>query len=495
MITVMKHQFLAVDLGATSGRTVLGTIEGEKVSMTEVTRFRHEIVGMGTHLYWDFPHLYNEIEKSLRLLANEKIVPLSIGVDTWGVDIVCFGADGQPLSNPLSYRDPYTADEPSRFFKERMPGERVYDITGIQVMNFNTLFQLSAMKREGNSALSAAKRIMFLPDALNYLLCGIEATEYTIASTSQLINPHTRRIEKSLLDALDLSSDIFPPLIMPGNVIGFLTPKVCQRTGMERIPVIAVAAHDTASAVAAVPASGEGFAYLSSGTWSLMGIEVRKPIINDDSCVANFTNEGGVDGTTRFLKNICGMWILEKCRSEWERSGLTIDFDKLFYQADEIEDVPLIFPDAQEFVNPISMVDAIKEYCRHSNQKIPQTQGEITACILKSLALRYKQVMNMLGKFSPSPISCLHIIGGGSINDRLNQMTADALGMKVIAGPIECTALGNVMLQAKWAGIVDSIAEIRSIIRNSIELKEFKPDFDKKIEWDKAYRHYLTIPK
>lgn len=491
----MKHQFLAVDLGATSGRTILGTIENERVSMAEITRFSHDIISMGNHLYWDFLYLYNEIEKSLGILSSRGIVPMSIGVDTWGVDIVCFGADGQPLSNPISYRDPHTADEPTRFFRESMPGDQVYDLTGIQVMNFNTLFQLSAMKRAGNSALAAARRIMFLPDALNYLLCGIEATEYTIASTSQLVNPQTRMVEPALLAALDLEPDIFPPLVMPATVIGCLTQEVSQRTGMPRLPVIAVAGHDTASAVAAVPASGDGFAYLSSGTWSLMGIEVRNPIINDDSCVANFTNEGGVDGTTRFLKNICGMWLLENCRKEWERSGQPINFDVLFEQADAVDDPSVIFPDSQEFASPSSMIEAIQQFCRQTNQKIPQTQGEITACILKSLALRYRQVMGMLVRFSPVAIRCLHIIGGGSRNDRLNKMTADALGMPVIVGPVECTAMGNVMLQAKAAGIVDSTEEMRRVIRNSTDIKEYKPDISNKEKWDEAYRYFLTITK
>ncbi len=321
----MKHQFLAVDLGATSGRTILGTVTDTHVSIEELTRFSHNIVNMGKHHYWDFPHLYNEIEKALRQLAADNIIPTSVGIDSWGVDIVCFGADGQPLANPISYRDPHTSDEPARFFRETMTSEQVYDLTGIQVMNFNTLFQLSAMKREGNSSLNVAKRIMFLPDALSYLLCGIEVTEYTIASTSQLLNPVTRTIELALLKALGLRADIFPPLVMPATVIGRLTSDVSRRTGMPQIPVISVAGHDTASAVAAIPAPDENFAYLSSGTWSLMGIEVQQPIINDDSCVANFTNEGGVESTTRFLKNICGMWLLESCRNEWRKEAKPTD--------------------------------------------------------------------------------------------------------------------------------------------------------------------------
>ncbi len=493
----MKHQFLAVDLGATSGRTVLGTVTGDEVSITELSRFGHDIVSMGNHLYWDFPHLYNEIEKALAMLAAQGITPTSIGIDTWGVDIVCFGSDGLPLANPFSYRDPHTTDEPMRYFNECMPSDRVYDLTGIQVMNFNTLFQLSAMRRDGNSSLAAAKRIMFLPDALSYLLCGIEVTEYTIASTSQLLNPNTRKIEPQLLKTLGLEADIFPPLVMPATVIGRLTPAVSRRTGMAQIPVISVAGHDTASAVAAIPATEKGFAYLSSGTWSLMGIEVANPIINDDSCVANFTNEGGVDGTTRFLKNICGMWLLECCRNEWEQQGLPTDFDTLFAQFDAVEDPmrTIIFPDAADFASPVSMLEAIRNYCRNSNQPVPQTQGEFTACILVSLALRYRQVMGMMSKFSPFPIERLHIIGGGSRNHRLNQMTADVLQMPVVAGPVECTALGNVMLQAKAAGVVATLDQMRQVIRKSVELKEFTPVSDAKTKWDEAYSRFLVLPK
>lgn len=493
----MKHQFLAVDLGATSGRTVLGTVTDDGVAMKELTRFGHDIVSMGNHQYWDFPHLYNEIENALSLLASQGITPTSIGIDTWGVDIVCFGSDGLPLANPFSYRDPHTTDEPGRFFRDCMPSEHVYDLTGIQVMNFNTLFQLSAMKRDGNSSLDAAKRIMFLPDALSYLLCGIEVTEYTIASTSQLLNPNTRCIEPALLSALGLTPEIFPPLVMPATVIGRLTPAVSRRTGMDQIPVISVAGHDTASAVAAIPATDTGFAYLSSGTWSLMGIEVQKPIINDDSCVANFTNEGGVDATTRFLKNICGMWLLESCRTEWEKEGLPTDFDTLFTMSDAVAEPmrSIIFPDAAEFANPVSMIDAIRDYCRESNQPVPESQGEITRCILVSLALRYRQVMEMLKRFAPFSISRLHIIGGGSRNERLNQMTADVLQMPVVAGPVECTALGNVMLQAKAAGVVSTLEQMREVIRKSVELKEFTPKTDNNEAWDEAYSRFLTLPK
>lgn len=493
----MHYHFLAVDLGATSGRTILGSVADGRVEMTELTRFGHNFVGMGNHLYWDFPRLYNEIEKALSLLAAKGITPTSIGIDTWGVDIVCFGNDGLPLTNPLSYRDPHTIDEPARFFRECLPSEHVYDLTGIQVMNFNTLFQLSAMKRCGNSALAAARRIMFLPDALNYLLCGAETTEYTIASTSQLLNPHTRTIEPTMLQAIGLKADIFPPLVMPGTVIGRLTPTVSARTGMGRIPVVSVAGHDTASAIAAIPAGDRNFAYLSSGTWSLMGIEVDKPIINDDSCVANFTNEGGVDGTTRFLKNICGMWLIECCRNEWVKEGLPIDFDTLFAEFDTIADPfrSLIFPDASDFASPLSMVQAIKDFCRNSGQPVPETQGEIIACILVSLALRYRQVMEMIKRFSPFAIKRLHIIGGGSRNQRLNQMTADVLAMPVIAGPMECTALGNIMLQAKAAGVVSSIEQMRSVIRNSIEVQTFMPSAANATAWDRAYSHFCNIPK
>ena len=329
-----------------------------------------------------------------------------------------------------------------------------------------------------------------MPDALSYMLTGKMVTEYTIASTSQMLNPRTKCFEKELLDVADIKKEQFGRFVFPGEPIGVLTEEVQKITGLGAIPVIAVAGHDTGSAVAAVPAQNEKFAYLSSGTWSLMGIEVKDAIINKESFEQNFTNEGGVEGTTRFLKNICGMWLLERCRKEWEATNN--------YSYTELIDAALavpafrsvINPDAPCFANPSSMIQAIGHYCKETNQPVPQSYGEITRCIFDSLALRYKQVFGYLQQMAPFPIEKLHIIGGGSRNNLLNQFTCNAVGVPVIAGPSEGTAIGNIMLQAKANGLVNDIAAMRQLISTSIETVSFEPQQAE--EWEEAYKKYLA---
>lgn len=494
----MKLQFLAVDLGVSGGQTVIGTLnEDDNVKVETLTRFPLDTVSMGNHIFWNLPLIYLEIEKALSLAASRGIKLTSIGIDSWGADFVCFGNDGYPLANPLSFHDPYTTGEPARFFAEKLSAEKVYDITGLQVMNFNSLFQLSAMQRTNNSALAAARRIMFLPDALSFLLCGMEVTEYTIASSSQLLNPKSRRIDPNLLEALNLPSDIFPPIVMPGTVIGRLSSFVSRRTGMPQIPVVAVAGHDIASAIAAIPADGHSFAFLRSGLRSIMGIEMPDPVIDDDSCVANFSNQAGVESNSLLIKHLCGLSILEQCRIEWQRDGLPTDYESLFNAALSVSDSgkSIIFPEAPEFANPPSMIDAIRRYCRSTGQSVPQSQSQIVDCILVSLAMRYRQILNMLRHFAPFDIDTLHIIGKGSVIDRLNRLTADILQIKVIAGPSDNTFTGNLMLQAKAAGRVRSLDEIRSLIRHSSVIKEYSPDTSTSQHWDKIYLRFNSLPK
>lgn len=481
--------FFAVDLGATSGRTILGTVCKDKIALTELTRFPNNIIETGGHYYWDIYALYNEIIKGLQKVARENIQIQSIGIDTWGVDFVMFGKDGAILRTPYCYRDPHTVGALEEYFTH-VPKERVYDITGIQFMNFNSLFQLSTLRRNGCSALEAADKILFMPDALSYLLTGQMVTEYTIASTSQMLNPRTKRFEKELLDVVGVREEQFGRFVFPGEKIGVLSEEVQRMTGLGAVPVIAVAGHDTASAVAAVPARDERFAYLSSGTWSLMGIEVKDAIINKESYEKNFTNEGGVEGTTRFLKNICGMWLLERCRKEWEATN-NYSYTELI---DAALAVPafrsIINPDAPCFANPSSMVEAIRMYCEKTGQPKPETYGELTRCIFDSLALRYRQVFGYLQSMAPFCIDRLHVIGGGSRNNLLNQFTCNAVGVPVTAGPSEGTALGNIMLQAKAFGLVGTMQEMRDMIASSIELAEFLPtDAD---EWAAAYEKYLA---
>ena len=480
--------YFAVDLGATSGRTIIGHLTEGKVAFEELTRFDNRLVETGGHVYWDIFALYDEVICGLKLAAKRGFDLTSIGIDTWGVDFVCVGNDGALLRNPLSYRDPYTVSAMEEYLGEVMPRSDVYHATGIQFMNFNSLFQLYAMRKSDNSALRHADKILFMPDALSYMLTGEMVCEYTIASTSQILNPRTGEFDERLLESVGLNHDRFGRSVNPGTVIGTLTTEVQRLTGLGAVPVVAVAGHDTASAVAAVPARDEAFAYLSSGTWSLMGIETSKPVITDRSYALNFTNEGGVERTTRFLKNICGMWLYERSRKELPDAPAS----HAELQAEAVKQQPfrsLINPDDPMFANPVSMVGAIQDYCRQTNQPVPEGYAQICRCIFDSLALRYREVFTWLREFASFDIRVLHIIGGGSLNQYLNQFTANALGIEVLAGPQEATALGNIMLQAKAAGEVSDIWHMRRIIADSITLRRFLPTDTE--EWEKAWEKYL----
>lgn len=484
-----KKYFFAVDLGATSGRTIVGTLDDGKVILEELTRFGNNLIEANGHFYWDIYALYFEIIKGLKAAKQRDLCITSIGIDTWGVDFVCVAEDGS-VSQPIAYRDPHTFDAMDDYLENVMSREKVYDVTGIQFMNFNSIFQLYAMKRAGNSALKNAQKILFIPDALSYMLTGNMVCEYTIASTAQLLDPRTGQLDPRLLASIGLTQSKFGRMVNPGDLVGALTADVQKQTGYGAIPVIAVAGHDTGSAVAAVPAKNEKFAYLSSGTWSLMGIETKEAIINHISYERNFTNEGGIEGTTRFLKNICGMWLYERCRKEWTdapKSHPELIAEAMKQPAFQ----SIINPDDACFANPSSMIDAIQTYCKETNQHVPQGYAEICRCIFDSLALRYRQVFSYLTEMASFPIEVLHIIGGGSLNDNLNQFTANSCGVEVLAGPQEGTALGNIMVQAKAAGEVKDLWDMRKVIANSLNLKRFSPA-DKEI-WDAAYVKYLKI--
>lgn len=468
----MKN-YLAVDLGATSGRTVLATYDGERVNMQLWTCFENPQIPMTGHLFWDLPHLFNEILKALKKVAAEGIQLESIGIDTWGVDFAFFGKHGQLLGQPFCYRDPYTDGAIKRFCKMHMNEDALYEKTGIQFMSFNSLFQLDTLRRERISALGASDKVMFMPDALTYLLTNQCICEYTIASTSQLLNPRTGDLDDRLLSFVGLSRKHFGPMTQPGTVVGTLTEQVQQYTGLGAVPVVAVAGHDTASAVASVPAKDAHFAYLSCGTWSLLGVESPQPIINKQSREMNFTNEGGLDGTTRFLKNISGMWLLECCKKEWK--DIPEDPNELNALCEKSKYEGIINPDAEEFAHPQSMVQAITDYCRNQGMPEPKTPADFVRCIFRSLAVRYHEVIEMLRQLSEVKIDCIHAIGGASLNKHLMQMTADATGLPVIAGPAEGTALGNALVQLRASGDVKTLAEMRAVSAKSVETKTYLP--------------------
>lgn len=482
-----KHYF-AVDLGATSGRTILASFDGSRVEMKEVTRFANPMIPLGGHLYWDIAGLYNEILKGLKSVADQGLQIESIGIDTWGCDFAFFGADGQLLGMPHCYRDQHTDGAQEEFFR-KMPASEVYNRTGIQFMNFNSLFQLDTLRRNGASALEAADKILFIPDALIYMLTGKAICEYTVASTSQMLNPMTGNLDPEILKALGLPREKFGVMTQPGTVAGTLTAQVQEATGLGAIPVVAVAGHDTGSAVAAVPAKGQDYAYLSCGTWSLLGIESSDAIITRESFKQNFTNEGGIEGTTRFLKNICGLWLFEQSRKDFKNTPTSVG--ELVALCEKSSFDGLINPDDPAFTAPSSMTDAIREYCVSTGQAVPETPADFCRCIFRSLAFRYRQVVEILQGMCSFPINKLHVIGGGSQNRYLMQYAANALNIPVICGPVEGTALGNVLMQLKVSGSVSSLDQMREISAASVDLVTYHP-IDADI-WDKEYNKFKTI--
>lgn len=483
----MKNYF-AVDLGATSGRAILASFDGTRVEMKEMTRFANPMIPLGGHLYWDIAGLYNEVLRGLKTAADQGIEITSIGIDTWGCDFAFFGSDGQLLGMPHCYRDQHTVGAQEKFF-EKMPASEVYRRTGIQFMDFNSLFQLDTIRRNGGQALEHAEKVLFIPDALIYMLTGKAICEYTVASTSQMLNPFTGDLDEDILKVLGLPREKFGVITQPGTVVGTLSPQVQQATGLGAIPVIAVAGHDTGSAVAAVPAEDTDYAYLSCGTWSLLGIESPKAIITDDSFRENFTNEGGIEGTTRFLKNICGLWLLEQSRKEFKDAPASVGELVALCETSTYEG--LINPDAPCFAAPSSMTAAICEYCASTGQAAPQTPADFCRCIFRSLALRYRQVVEILQSMCSFPISRLHVIGGGSQNRFLMQYAANALNMPVICGPVEGTALGNVLMQLKASGAVDTLESMRKICASSVDLVTYLPVDTEK--WNEEYERFKTV--
>ena len=483
--------YLAFDLGAESGRAILGQMEKGRLTLRELHRFQNRMVPVHGHLYWDILHLFAEIQYALQLAGREKIALAGIGVDTWGVDFGLLDRDGNLLANPVAYRDHRTDGMMEKVFAQ-MPREEIYRLTGIQLMQINTLFQLYALVEAQSPLLQIAQRLLFVPDLINFMLTGRQVTEFTFATTSQLFNPNTRNWAEPIFTQLGLPRHLMAEIIEPGAVIGPLRRELRQAAGLNEVPVIAVGCHDTASAVAAVPAVVENWAYLSSGTWSLMGVEATAPVINAAAAEMNFTNEGGVAGTMRLLKNSMGLWLLQECRRQWQREGRQHEYAQLMREAEMAAPFrSLVNPDAAAFLNPESMPQAIVDFCRRTQQPVPQSEGEFARCVYESLALQYRRVGAMLETLQNKKIEVLHIVGGGSQNTLLNQFTADAIGKPVFAGPAEATALGNIAVQALATGEFENLAAARQAIKNSFAIQEFQPRAT--APWDEAYRHFINL--
>jgi rhamnulokinase len=469
------RRFLAIDLGAETGRAMLGTLEEGRLTLEELHRFPNTPVRLPTGLYWDTLRLFHEIRHALLICGRERKLALDgIGIDTWGVDFGLLGADGALVDNPRHYRDPRTSGMLEKTFAI-VPRQEIFAETGIQFMPINSLYQLHAMRLAGSPALNTASRLLFMPDLFNYWLTGEIRAEVSIASTSQFYNPVTRQWASELFGRLDLPERILPELAAPGTRLGTLLPEIAESSGLvSNVPVYATACHDTASAVAAVPAKGDGWCYISSGTWSLMGVELDAPVIHDQSLALNFTNEVGAGNKIRLLKNIAGLWLLQECRRAWALDGREFSYEELSKLATAAPAAAtLIDPDA--FPEPGDMPERIAEYCRTHGSVAPDEPGGMTRLILDSLASTYQKVLGNLETLLGRPIDRIYIVGGGSRNQLLNQLAANATGRTVIAGPTEATAAGNILVQAMGAGAVSGLSEAREIVERSFELQTYRP--------------------
>ncbi|MCR4439117.1 MAG: rhamnulokinase family protein [bacterium] len=480
------RKYLAFDFGAESGRAMLGLVDERSIQLAELHRFANRQVTRDGHLHWDLAYLRGELERGLAAAAAAGHKELAgIGVDTWGVDFGLLDADDRLLSDPYAYRDSRTAGVMEEVFAT-IPREELYRLTGSQFMQFNSLFQLVCTARREPEVLARARTLLFMPDLFNFFMTGEKSCEYTIASTSQMLNARTRTWEEALFSRLGLPRQLVLPLTAPGTRLAPLSEQVAARVGLPRVQVIAPACHDTASAVAAVPAGQGSWAYLSSGTWSLLGVELQEPMISELSLQGNFTNEGGVGGTIRFLRNTMGLWLLQRCRRDWERSGRSMSYDELVALAKDAQPfATLVDPDDASFLNPPDMPAAIRDFALKTGQQPPQSKGGFVRCVLESLALKYRFLVERLRFITGVQPEVLHIVGGGSQNELLNQFTADATGLPVLAGPVEATALGNIAVQAIATGQLASLAEARELIARSFPLKEYRPQH--RAAWDEAY--------
>lgn len=440
-----ERRYLACDLGAESGRVMLATVANGNISLEELHRFANDPVRLPTGLYWDMLRLFHEIVRGISKARGVKID--GIGIDTWGVDYALLGSDGALCDVPRHYRDDRNVGMVERTFAV-VPKERIFERTGVQFMHINTLYQLHAARLENSPGLKAAKKLLFTPDLLNYWLCGAQKTEWSIASTSQFFDPRTRTWATDILEALDIPTHILPEIVPTGTKLGTLLPHVADLTGIGEVPVFATAGHDTAAAVAAVPAQGDDWCYISSGTWSLMGVLLPKPLINARALECNFTNEMAADGRVRFLKNIAGLWILQECRRAWAQAGQEYSYEQLTGMAGEAEPYCGYFP-PDEFLSPGHMPERIAAWCRQNGQPVPEGVAAMTRAVLDCLAQKYNEVLLNLEEVTGKTIRTIHIVGGGCKNLLLNRLVEEKTGRKVVAGPVEATAFGNVLTMSR----------------------------------------------
>lgn len=484
---------LAFDLGASSGRAVVGDLYNGNLQIEEVHRFSNEPVQVGNHLHWDILRLFYEIKRGLEKFKHLGSTELqSIGIDSWAVDFGLLDHNGELLGNPYHYRDHQTDGVMEKVF-ENASSHEIFSVTGIQFMPINTIYQLYAMKQDRAFLLNKARHLLMIPDLLRYFLTGERKNEWTNASTTQLFNTSTNQWDLTLLDKLGIPKYIFSDPVEPGTFVGSLCSTIVKELGISSTPVMAVAEHDTASAVAAVPSTeSNGFAYLSCGTWSLLGTEMDKPVLSEQALQWNFTNEGGINHTYRLLKNIMGLWLLQECKRVWEKEGFSISYEEMTQMSEKsMAFRSFIDPDDAMFLNPSHMPQQIGQYCWQTKQPIPESKGEIIRCILESLALKYRFVLERTELLADKTFSGLHMVGGGVQNHMLCEFTANAIERPVWAGPTEATAIGNVMVQYIGLGEINSVLNGREIIKSSFPIKTYNP---KNVDaWDQAYGRFLEF--
>jgi len=484
----MKHNYLAIDIGAESGRTIVGALDGDQLTLTETHRFANGPVRVPDGLHWDVLRLWSDIKEGIRKSSLQFGHTLdSVGLDTWAVDFALLDKNNSLLSDPFHYRDARTDGMLNEAF-HRMPRAEIFANTGIQFMQINTLYQLLAMSIHRSPLFDIAKTFLTIPDLFNYWLSGEITNEFTNATTTQCFDPLKRDWATQVLTAMEVPSHLFGPVADPGIQIGTLLPSIAEETGAGAIPIVLPACHDTGSAVVAVPApaGNQDFAWLSSGTWSIMGAEVQEPSLSEKALEYNFTNEGGVFGTWRLSKNIMGLWLVQECRREWMRAGDEISFDALTQFAAESEAfISVIDPDVDEFIHPGDMPGRIQKFCADTNQRVPQTKGQILRVVLESIALKYRLVLERLEELTGKRFDPIHIIGGGTKNKLLNQFAADSTGRTVVPGPVEATAIGNILMQSIGMKHLGSLADAREIASASFEPEIYEPR--QNAEWAEAY--------